>query len=324
MLRVCRFGKGSERAVRASGSSFRPKPRGILQLLPRACREAAMAMTIDCGKLVSKFNSPPAAMSLKVGMTTGPQEEMATPKLGPGAGEMDGVLADALNSRLQQLRQMFLKMEEGRSDPGSLGHDIVKVPVPPGPMLLPPPQPHSVQRPPKDPRCRPMPGNAKLVFSKGSVGHPFTCAAACRYVKRKGGCLRGADCNLCHECFWSKEAQGEEATPRATEAPRKGPVFIPTQEDLADFTTGPLSREPLPEQAWHPGSDILGYSMGSTLVQARNPGSLGHPHACGPACKYAQKSRGCKDGDLCTRCHLCLWTRFSAKTLKLIESLSEK
>ena len=142
MLRVCRFGKGSERAVRASGSSFRPKPRGILQLLPRACREAAMAMTIDCGKLVSKFNSPPAAMSLKVGMTTGPQEEMATPKLGPGAGEMDGVLADALNSRLQQLRQMFLKMEEGRSDPGSLGHDIVKVPVPPGPMLLPPPQPH--------------------------------------------------------------------------------------------------------------------------------------------------------------------------------------
>jgi len=39
-------------------------------------------------------------------------------------------------------------------------------------------------------------------------------------------------------------------------------------------------------------------------------GSMNHPHACsGLACKYAWKSRGCKEGADCSRCHLCVWTR---------------
>jgi len=36
-------------------------------------------------------------------------------------------------------------------------------------------------------------------------------------------------------------------------------------------------------------------------------GSRGHPHKCADACKYACKPRGCKDGLLCDRCHLCDW-----------------
>jgi len=36
-------------------------------------------------------------------------------------------------------------------------------------------------------------------------------------------------------------------------------------------------------------------------------GSLGHPFACAEACKYVRKARGCKDGALCDRCHLCVW-----------------
>lgn len=36
-------------------------------------------------------------------------------------------------------------------------------------------------------------------------------------------------------------------------------------------------------------------------------GSVGHPHSCALACKYAKKSRGCKDGADCSRCHLCKW-----------------
>ncbi|CAD7958708.1 unnamed protein product, partial [Amoebophrya sp. A120] len=39
----------------------------------------------------------------------------------------------------------------------------------------------------------------------------------------------------------------------------------------------------------------------------RNPGSCGHPHACAEACKYVRKQRGCKDGDNCDRCHVCIW-----------------
>lgn len=36
-------------------------------------------------------------------------------------------------------------------------------------------------------------------------------------------------------------------------------------------------------------------------------GSVGHPTSCGLPCKYAKKARGCKDGSLCERCHICPW-----------------
>mmetsp|Transcript_54736 Transcript_54736/g.127737 ORF Transcript_54736/g.127737 Transcript_54736/m.127737 type:complete len:259 (+) Transcript_54736:72-848(+) len=36
-------------------------------------------------------------------------------------------------------------------------------------------------------------------------------------------------------------------------------------------------------------------------------GSDGHPTNCKPPCKYVRKSRGCKDGENCERCHLCPW-----------------
>jgi len=34
-------------------------------------------------------------------------------------------------------------------------------------------------------------------------------------------------------------------------------------------------------------------------------GSIGHPFTCADFCKYARKSRGCKDGVACDHCHLC-------------------
>eukprot|EP00928_Gymnodinium_smaydae_P079292 TRINITY_DN6325_c0_g1_i1.p1 TRINITY_DN6325_c0_g1~~TRINITY_DN6325_c0_g1_i1.p1 ORF type:complete len:506 (+),score=26.54 TRINITY_DN6325_c0_g1_i1:71-1519(+) len=38
-------------------------------------------------------------------------------------------------------------------------------------------------------------------------------------------------------------------------------------------------------------------------------GSIGHPFTCGPACKYALKDKGCKDGYQCDRCHICVWKK---------------
>lgn len=38
-------------------------------------------------------------------------------------------------------------------------------------------------------------------------------------------------------------------------------------------------------------------------------GSIGHPLSCNEPCKYALKSRGCKDGADCDRCHLCKWKK---------------
>merc|ERR1712176_921243 len=38
-------------------------------------------------------------------------------------------------------------------------------------------------------------------------------------------------------------------------------------------------------------------------------GSLGHPVSCSLVCKYSRKPKGCKDGRLCSRCHICRWKR---------------
>jgi len=51
-------------------------------------------------------------------------------------------------------------------------------------------------------------------ISIGTRGHPHTCSAACRYVRRKGGCRDGASCKQCHVCLWQREkceGQAEEA-----------------------------------------------------------------------------------------------------------------
>mmetsp|Transcript_112346 Transcript_112346/g.177606 ORF Transcript_112346/g.177606 Transcript_112346/m.177606 type:complete len:202 (-) Transcript_112346:105-710(-) len=40
---------------------------------------------------------------------------------------------------------------------------------------------------------------------------------------------------------------------------------------------------------------------------ATSIGSKGHPSQCAAPCKYVGKTRGCKDGAACDRCHLCDW-----------------
>jgi hypothetical protein len=50
-----------------------------------------------------------------------------------------------------------------------------------------------------------------------------------------------------------------------------------------------------------------------TEEDAPSKGSIGHPHYCAQACKYIKKQRGCKDGDKCTRCHLCVFRNKKSK-----------
>lgn len=45
----------------------------------------------------------------------------------------------------------------------------------------------------------------------------------------------------------------------------------------------------------------------------RSVGSIGHPKLCAEACKFHSKPRGCKDGSMCVRCHICRWTRYHKK-----------
>jgi hypothetical protein len=53
---------------------------------------------------------------------------------------------------------------------------------------------------------------AKLaIASIGSMGHPHHCGNACKYVRRKGGCRDGRNCQSCHLCYWSRELAKQQA-----------------------------------------------------------------------------------------------------------------
>lgn len=65
-----------------------------------------------------------------------------------------------------------------------------------------------------------------------------------------------------------------------------------------------LAPEPTRVPPEHPEAAAAAAAAGA----APSRGSLGHPQSCGLACKYARKSRGCKDGYACARCHLCRWS----------------
>jgi len=53
--------------------------------------------------------------------------------------------------------------------------------------------------------------NPKPLVSKGSVGHPYSCAEACKYAKKKRGCKDGASCDHCHLCDWKRYESGRAA-----------------------------------------------------------------------------------------------------------------
>merc|ERR1712032_636928 len=53
--------------------------------------------------------------------------------------------------------------------------------------------------------------NARPLVSKGSVGHPYSCAEACKYAKKKKGCKDRALCDHCHLCDWKRYKSGRAA-----------------------------------------------------------------------------------------------------------------
>lgn len=61
-------------------------------------------------------------------------------------------------------------------------------------------------------------------------------------------------------------------------------------------------------------SGVVTFTGVETMRPAR--GSEGHPHHCQAACKYVRKARGCKDGDNCAHCHLCIWKSSTCKQKK--------
>ncbi|CAK9044021.1 unnamed protein product [Durusdinium trenchii] len=289
-----------------------------------------MAMTIDTDKLLSVpsgYLTPlPPSVNLqqpaKFERSSSQEDDASTPKLHPGG--WNELASGDLHEKLSSLAAKQWSQEALDLPKPTFADDFVKVPLDEQSFISPPPAPHAVARESKR--------NRLAVISKGSVGHPYNCAAACKYVKRKGGCRDGADCPNCHECFWSKATAKEAET-------RNDAQMVQQDEQLAEKVMRLLQDEhgkvdmnaqisqvpPMGFVDWSSSLNYMGVKIpGETfggigplvsepVPTADNPGSKGHPYSCGPACKYVQKSRGCKDGDLCTHCHLCRWTRYASK-----------
>jgi len=47
--------------------------------------------------------------------------------------------------------------------------------------------------------------------TRGSVGHPQTCAEACKYFRKARGCKDAENCDRCHLCSWKQSEQGRKA-----------------------------------------------------------------------------------------------------------------
>eukprot|EP00437_Effrenium_voratum_P004195 CAMPEP_0181425514 /NCGR_PEP_ID=MMETSP1110-20121109/15197_1 /TAXON_ID=174948 /ORGANISM="Symbiodinium sp., Strain CCMP421" /LENGTH=318 /DNA_ID=CAMNT_0023548701 /DNA_START=263 /DNA_END=1219 /DNA_ORIENTATION=- len=215
-----------------------------------------------------------------------------------------------------------------------------------------PPLPHATARPEKA-------AGQSHVISAGSVGHPFNCAEACKYVKRKGGCRDGANCTKCHECFWSRmPAQGVE------EERKKPEMVIPEQQPFSAGSLGhpytcssackyvwrkrgcrdgancpnchycKWQRQPKEEEEEQetikeaapiapallnipPPPGLTPMSPWEQSELRSSVGSSGHPFSCAPACKYVGKASGCMDGTNCPNCHLCRWSRSNLKVFHL-------
>lgn len=111
--------------------------------------------------------------------------------------------------------------------------------------------------------------------------------------------------------------QGPRRTVSIEEALKCPAAAAPAVEDSSPGPDGsgtPLAgllRLRLPSP---PSADSLsaGNAATATALGLGAPfscGSVGHPEACAGPCKYASKTRGCKDGAACQRCHLCRWNR---------------
>jgi len=160
--------------------------------------------------------------------------------------------------------------------------------------------------------CTP-PKQKEVLISLGSVGHPYTCGAACKYVRRKSGCRDGSDCSSCHLCVWNRKATREEVgqVERAA-APMRVDLAPPAPAVAPAHTAPPQAHAAGQHEGAADGTTAsLGPCMRALVAEEEAPslGSIGHPYLCAKACKYNAKHRGCKDGRCCVRCHLCMWRR---------------
>jgi len=77
--------------------------------------------------------------------------------------------------------------------------------------------------------------------SLGSVGHPYSCAGACKYATKSNGCKDGANCDHCHLCKWTKtKARKKDTQATAMPLPVSGVSGVSEQRKEWQNVTGSL------------------------------------------------------------------------------------
>lgn len=66
------------------------------------------------------------------------------------------------------------------------------------------------------------------------------------------------------------------------------------------------------------------WAAAANFPESVSRGSDGHPYRCGGGCKYFWKPKGCKDGEECTRCHICTYSRWQERHPAAMRSRQRK
>lgn len=163
---------------------------------------------------------------------------------------------DCLPSLLEKLRNI----EEEKQDRTSVFDDDKPWPEPGG--RLPPPGLALPATRGMQPSTMPAATNAFLGSSEpgqgtsvGTMGHPEVCGQACRYVRRKGGCVLGADCPDCHQCIWRRglppKSNREQLQPSTNEASSSASAWLEAATTAWRLSDTPVPATPKERQPLH-------------------------------------------------------------------------
>jgi hypothetical protein len=85
--------------------------------------------------------------------------------------------------------------------------------------------------------------------SVGSIGHPFSCNAPCKYASKRLGCKDGSSCTRCHLCWWTRGAErnATEGSQDPTDCSMEGKSVLGIEASLA--TTSRRRRKRIPEES---------------------------------------------------------------------------
>jgi hypothetical protein len=141
----------------------------------------------------------------------------------------------------------------------------------------------------------------QAVCSVGSVGHPYFCEGACKYMKTARGCKLGSGCDRCHLCLWTRASEREvEQRKKLDSAGSVGhPHFC---GGACKYFTRKECKQGIACDRCH--VCVWTRSGERSLIRRKNvyfDDSVGQPRFCSGDCKWNNQEG---NGIACNHCHM--------------------